>query len=243
MNDVLKEMGFSEREIKVYLALLELGETTVGPISSKTRIQHSKIYPTIEKLIDKGMVSFIIKSNMKHFSPQDPKELINLQKEREKKLLDILPELEQKQKFSSDKQIATVFEGYKAVKSMFDVLIDSLNKDSFYYVFAFKQEYVSSELAGRLLRDVHMKLAEKKIDDRLIANISIKEEINKNYSGIKNVKIKFTELNLPIGLMIVDNRVINWNWGERPTAIEIISSQIAEKYQQFFLEMWKLAKK
>ena len=60
MEDILKSIGLSEREIKVYLALLELGQTTVGPVATKTRIQHPKIYQTLEKLIDKGLVNFII---------------------------------------------------------------------------------------------------------------------------------------------------------------------------------------
>lgn len=243
MNEILKDLGFSEREIKVYLALLELGETKVGPIATLTRLQHSKVYETLEKLIEKGLANFIIKSKTKYFSSQDPKELLNIQKEKERKLIELIPELHKKQKFSHDKQIATVYDGYNAIKSLFDSILDSLKKDSYYYVFAFKQEYITSEQASRLLRDVHMRLAEKKIDDKMIANISVRKEIHKNYSGISNIKIKFTDLNLPLGLMIVDNRVINWVWGERPTAIEIISNQIAEKYKQFFLEIWNLAKK
>ena len=88
-----------------------------------------------------------------------------------------------------------------------------------------------------------MQLSEKKVDDRLIANISIKKEFEKNYSDIKGIKYRFTNLNLPLGLMIIDDRVINWIWGERPTAVEIVSKQIAQQYREFFLELWKIAKK
>ena len=82
---ILKEIGFSDREIKVYLALLELGETTVGPIASRTRIQHSKIYQTLEKLIDKGLISFIIKSKTKYFQAQNPNQILNMLKEKERR--------------------------------------------------------------------------------------------------------------------------------------------------------------
>jgi len=50
-------------------------------------------------------------------------------------------------------------------------------------------------------------------------------------------------MNLPLGLMIIDDNVINWVWGERPTAIQIKSKQIAEQYKKFFLGNWKIAKK
>lgn len=243
MEKILKELGFSERESKVYVALLELGETTVGPIAYKTRIQHSKIYPTLEKLIDKGLVNFIIKSKTKYFFAQDPKQILNLLKEKEREFLEILPMLEQKRKYSNEQQVATVYEGYKAITAMFDSILEDLDKNSYYYVFAFKDEYIESELASSFLRKIHMRLAEKRVDDRLIANISIKKRFMKNYKDIKNANSRFTNMNLPLGLMIINNRVINWIWGERPTAVEIKSKQIAEEYKKFFLEIWNFAKK
>lgn len=242
MEKILKELGFSERETKVYLALLELGSITVGPIAAKTRIQHAKVYQTLEKLIDKGLASYIIKSKTKYFQAQSPKRILSSLKEKEREFLAILPRLEEKQEFSKEPQVARVHEGYKAIKAMFESIIEGLNKNSHYYVFAFKEEYLHSPLASRFLRQVHMQLAEKKVDDRLIANSSIKKDFKKNYAGIKNLKAKFTNLNLPLGLMIIDNKVINWVWGKRPTAIEITSKQIASQYQKFFLEIWKTSK-
>ena len=240
-EEIFRDLGFSEREIKVYLAMLELGSTTVGPIAAKTRMQHSKVYQTFEKLIDRGLVSFIIKSKTKYFLAQNPKQIMNIIKEKERKFSEILPQLEQKQQFSYDPQIATVYEGYKAIKAMFDSILDEMNKSSYYYVFAFKDEYIMSELASRFLRNIHMRLSDKDVDDRLIANISIIKEFKKNYANIENIKIRFSKFDLPFGLMIIDDRVINWVWGERPTAIEIISKQIAQSYKKFFLDIWKLS--
>ena len=125
---------------------------------------------------------------------------------------------------------------------MFDFILEELNNKSYYYVFAFKDDYLTSELASRFLRGIHMQLSEKKVDDRLIANISIKKEFERNYLDIKDMKYKFTNINLPLGLMIINDRVINWVWGERPTAIEIVSKQIAQQYKKFFLEIWKISK-
>ena len=125
---------------------------------------------------------------------------------------------------------------------MFDSILEELDNKSYYYVFVFKEEYTKSKLASRFLRNIHIQLSEKKVDDRLVAHTSIKEEFKKNYSDIKNVKYRFTNINLPLGLMIINNRVINWIWGERPTAIEIISSQIAQQYKKFFLEIWKTSR-
>ena len=47
---LLKEVGLTEGEAKVYLALLELGASTSGPIVKKSRVSRSIIYNILEKL-------------------------------------------------------------------------------------------------------------------------------------------------------------------------------------------------
>jgi HTH-type transcriptional regulator, sugar sensing transcriptional regulator len=243
MERKLQEIGLTERESKVYLALLELGETTVGPIASKTKIQHAKIYPTLEKLIDKGLVSYIIKSKTKYFQATSPKNLLRLIKEKENLIKDIIPDLELKNKHSKEIQTARVYEGYDAIKSLFASLISSFEEHDFYYAFSFKTEYEVSSLASRFFRKIHLELQERKVDDKILSDSKVKERVKNNYKDIANVKIRFSTLHLPIGLVITPTQVINVIWGERPTAIEIISPQIARQYKEFFNEMWKLAKK
>jgi HTH-type transcriptional regulator, sugar sensing transcriptional regulator len=239
----LMEIGFSEREAKVYLAMLDLGEVTVGPIASKTGIQHAKIYPTLEKLIKRGLATYITKSKTKYFRAEEPKRIISILKEKERKFREIIPLMEKRKKEASDLQHAKIYEGFKAIKAMYEDILEDLTKDSFYYVFPFKQEYVDTPLAQRFLRKIHLQLSEFEVDDRMITHSSIRKEFRKNYSNIKGVKFRFTDMEIPLGLIIMDNKVINVIWGERPTAVEIQSRQIAEQYKKFFLDMWKQAKK
>lgn len=242
MEKLFADLGFTQRETKVYLALLDLGETKMGPLAAKTRLQSSKIYQTLEKLIDKGLVTFVLKSKIKYFQAQDPLEILNILKEKEQAFTEVLAELQQRKKFPQERQVAKVYEGYKGIKSLYNSLIDSVDSKSYYYVFAFRAEYDISALASRFLRDIHFRLNEKKVDDRIIGHGSVKQKIIKNYGDIKRIKLRFTSHMFPQGLVIVNDRVINLRWGERPTAVEIISSQIAQQYKAFFLEMWKQAK-
>jgi HTH-type transcriptional regulator, sugar sensing transcriptional regulator len=242
-EQVLRDIGLTERETKVYLALIELGESTVGPIATKTKIQHAKIYPTLDKLIARGLVAFVTKSKTKHFQTTNPKQLLSMIKEKEEAIRSILPRLELKKKLSTELQTTRVYEGYDAIKSLFNQTISKLSKDDFYYAFSFKDEYHFSTVASRYFRQIHLQLAEKKVDDKMLSDISIKKQIKQNYKEIKNINLKFSKMHLPIGLVITKNQVINMIWGERPTAIEIVSSQISKQYKEFFEEMWDLAKK
>lgn len=241
-TDIFKELGFTERETKVYIALLELGVTTVGPIATKTKLQHSKVYETLDKLIEKGLVSYILISKTKHFRASEPKEILNLLDDRKRRFKEVLQDLEQKQKYSNSKQIAVIHEGFKAFKAMFDRIADQLNEKDFYWAFAFKKEYYT-ETASIFLRNFHQKLEEKKIDDRAIGYIDVENVIRDNFKGNKNIKIRFTKNETPLGTIIIKNKVINLVWGDRPTAIEITSEQIYEQYKKFFLEIWEKSKR
>ncbi|MCK5624391.1 helix-turn-helix domain-containing protein [Candidatus Pacearchaeota archaeon] len=240
-ENIFKELGFTERETKVYLALLEIGETTVGQITSKTKLQHSKVYETLDKLVEKGLVSYIIVSKTKHFKASDPKEILNIIEDRKRRFKDVLKELELKQQYSKSKQVAIVHEGFKSLQALFNRIADELQRGDSYWAFAFKEEYLS-ETAPLLLRNFHKKLEEKKIDDRALGHASVKKEIKNNFDNNKNIKIRYTNNETPLGTIIIKGKVINLIWGDRPTAIEITSEQIYKQYKKFFDEIWKRAK-
>ena len=69
--ELLKEIGLTEGEIKVYLALFTLGSTSTGPLIKEAKIHSSKVYPILDRLIDKGLVSFI-KENKKTIYTANP---------------------------------------------------------------------------------------------------------------------------------------------------------------------------
>src|SRR3989344_3725804 len=97
---LLLEAGLTEGEVKVYLALLEIGETTTGPLIKKAKVSASKCYDILERLIQKGLVSSSVKANMKYFSAADTKRILDYVKEREQdlaekrqQLMQLIPEL------------------------------------------------------------------------------------------------------------------------------------------------------
>jgi len=57
MNEkLLEEIGLTKGEIKTYLTLLQIGESTTGKIIDEAGISSGKIYEILNKLIRKGLV-------------------------------------------------------------------------------------------------------------------------------------------------------------------------------------------
>jgi|GEM_PF-1243449 len=55
----LMDMGLTEYQARVYLALLKLGKTTAGEIPSESKVPRTRIYSTLKGLHEKGLVEII----------------------------------------------------------------------------------------------------------------------------------------------------------------------------------------
>ena len=64
----LQNLGFYKNEAKVYLALLELGFTSTGPLIKKTNLHRNIVYESLDKLITHGLVASTMQKGKKHLS-------------------------------------------------------------------------------------------------------------------------------------------------------------------------------
>ena len=247
-TEILTQLGLAESEIKVYFALLQLETSTVGPIIEKAKVPDSKIYAILEKLKEKGLVSFVIKNNVKHFQASDPKNLIHLLNEKERQIQEqkkeleesIIPQIEQRRKLAEEKQEAVVYESLEGVKSAFNLILETLNKGDEYQVFVLGESLREKQVMS-FLQNYHKKRIEKGIRARLISSKEFRDVINKSYR-YKGLKIRFTSQRLPIGTFIFKNHVMTAIWeGEKPTAFVIKSRKNYEYYKEFFEGVWKNA--
>ena len=91
--DTLKELGLTDNEVAVFLALLETGPATAGPLVPKCRLHRSRIYAALERLVDKGLVSVIRKGRRHLHEALPPENLIAVLEERNKRFADLIPAL------------------------------------------------------------------------------------------------------------------------------------------------------
>ena len=76
----------------------------------------------------------------------------------------------------------------------------------------------------------------------MVANIKIKNVFEKHHV-FPGMKVKYTKQTLPTGVFIYGNKVMTVVWGENPTAFVITSKNNANRYREFFEEIWKTANK
>ena len=67
--------GLTENEAEVYLLLLQEDSSLASALASDTKISRPHVYDSLNKLIEKGLASYVIKNNRKYFRSANPKEL------------------------------------------------------------------------------------------------------------------------------------------------------------------------
>jgi len=189
--EMLESAGFTKGELKVYSALLDLGETTSGPIIAKSGISSSKVYEILEKLSKKGLVSHIVKNKTKYFQPADPQRILDYL-DKEKTILEktrnkaekLVKTLSAKQKVFSEQQSSSLYEGFEGIKSVFISILNTLKKGEEYYVFTVKEEASSNELRLFFIQH-HQKRVKKGIKVKLLSDIRFKSKIQSMYPNYK----------------------------------------------------------
>jgi sugar-specific transcriptional regulator TrmB len=136
---ILEDIGLTKGESKVYLALLELGSSTTGPVVDKSGISASKVYEILDKLIKKGLISYVVKEKTRIYIVQTPKRILDFLDEKEKQVKEnkteikqILPELMLKMASGAAGPDVQVLEGKKGFIAAHDKLIDELEKGGRY---------------------------------------------------------------------------------------------------------------
>ena len=148
VEPLLEEIGLSKNEIKIYLILLKLGSTTTGAIIKQTGIHNSKVYDGLERLSNKGLVTYVVVANTKHFTAVNPERLLDfledkkkLIEEHEKGIKKFLPQLKAMREIGVDETEAEIFRGWKGMESVFNEGIRVMgNGDTWYVIGAYAGE-------------------------------------------------------------------------------------------------------
>ncbi len=248
-TEPLRELGLTEGEIKVYLALMRLGETTSGPIVEESGVSVSKVYTLLDKLAKKGLITHIIKKDTKHFLPADPNRLlVYLQekevalKKQELKLKELIPQLELQQNTAINAETAQIYEGLKGIQTARERTFKIMKKgDEIWILGISKTPYEG--MMTRYFREYHQRRYEKGIKCKYLYN-----EYAKEFAEL-SAKYPLSEVRyMPKGMIThswmeiyADTLTIGLNKG-KSFSIVIQNQEVANSFRAYAQMLWSIAK-
>lgn len=238
---VLEELGLSHAESQVYLSLLELGPSKTGVVISDTGLQSSTVYHVLGSLVDKGLVSSVLKGKIKHFQAEPPESFLLFLDEKKRRLEGILPTLRKLETQRKQKQSATVYMGMQGMKiAMNDILI-TMKSGEEYYFFQVPSRNFTTQQVQRFYRQYHVRRDAKGIRVKGLTLKDNLKQMRRIHQGLKHSQIRWLKEFNPMGLIIYKNKVMTIDW-DTTSAFVIQSESVAHSYRKFFNEKWKKAK-
>ncbi|MDP1695158.1 MAG: helix-turn-helix domain-containing protein [Candidatus Woesearchaeota archaeon] len=250
-TEILKEIGLTESETKVYLALLELGDSTRGEIVNKSGIAGSKVYEILEKLQEKGLVSIYLQNNIKHFKPTNPKQILGYLEDKkqqisktEAEVKSILPNLLSLYGSSKEEQEVELISGLKGLELIFKEQIEAMHKGDTCYVIG-GTKGVDEEIVQAFFEKVHIWRREKGIKTKMLFNLSQKESTERLYSSKKypDTTTRYIRHTSPVAINVYKNKTIIIIFGKKMSAISIKSADVAKSFIEYFNLLWTSSKR
>jgi len=246
---IFRDLGLSDGEIKVYLALARLGESSTGNITKESHVSKSKVYDILDRLIDKGFVGYIIKNRVKHFLANDPQNILEYVQKKEKKLAEtkakvqqILPQLALQHRTHVSTQFAEVTEGFQGLKSIREELMRTLKQGDALLVFGAPR--IANEKWESWFLNFHRKREARGIKLKIIYNSNARDygEIRKKFK-LTQVRYLPNELISPNWIDIYNDAVLFCFVLKTTLALLVRDKSLADSFKSYFNIMWKESKK
>ncbi len=242
-TDFFKKIGLTEGETKVYLALLKIGETSVGSIGRESKVSKSKMYDILDKLIDKGLVSYITRDGIKQFSPNSPHAIIDLVMKQEQELIQtkiqaqhLAKELEAQEQ-QKPVRLAEIIEGLQGLKAIREELIGQLKKGDEFLVLGAPR--VANEKWEAWFLEFHKRREARGIRMRIIYNSNAREYGEKRKQFTKtHVRYLTNNMISPVWLDIYTDSVLFIFTLHQTLAVVIRNKELAQSFKAYFDIIW-----
>lgn len=234
-TEILKKIGLTETEVKIYLELLSLGATSAGKIVEQTGIYRKNLYDALNKLIEKGLVTYVVENKIKVFQAKEPDNLLRYLDEKKEELEDILPELNAKTKSQTPEIESEIYRGVEGIKT---ILKDCLNYKEVLMIGA------TGDVENRLpyfWPQYNKKREKLKCKWKLLLVHEAKDKpITKSqYYEYKVLPKILSGLNV---IYIYGDYVANILWLEKPLAFVTKHRTLANNYRKYFNYIWETIK-
>ena len=243
-EDILGQIGLSPNETKIYEALVEHGESTIGQISLIAKVHRRNAYDAIHRLIEKGLCFQIFSGSGNRYNAVDPNKLKELFAEREQRLSEILPILNKKFKERAVAEEAYIYRGHEGQKNIWRDLL-RVGQDS-YFIGAKGGWYDPRLTASR--KSFFKEANRKKIKFIQLFDTEVKTllpDFPKHFEGQLEYRFLPKEYSTNSAIHIFGDYVISYTGiglgkvSENVIFFVIQSKNLAESYRTWFWHMWQ----
>ncbi len=126
--EITKNLGFSTKAAKVYLAALELGEASVQQLAQASKLKRTTLYYILDELVEAGALIFTKTGKKTYYVPEEPTTLLKNVKEKISTFEDSMALLEEKVGYTKNKPRVYFLYGSAGFKATWDMILATREK-------------------------------------------------------------------------------------------------------------------
>ncbi|MDD4333280.1 MAG: helix-turn-helix domain-containing protein [Patescibacteria group bacterium] len=244
---ILKKLGLQDKEIKIYLKLLESGAISVRELAQISGLNRGTTYDILKRLQESGLVSYYHQKTKQKFIAEDPEKLLKLVKNKEDeikaakdKISEIIPELKSLQDKGGYKPTTKFYEGNSGVREILEDLLETMEltneKEREYFVYS----------ATKASKDIN-KAYPNFTYDRIKKKIRVKSISLAKGGGLHGLdERRWLGINDESATFIIIYKdkcaFISQDAHNQPVGVIIENKMIYETQKNIFLKLWGLIK-
>lgn len=239
----LEKLNLSPREADVYMALLELGETSIERISLKSKIKRTTVYDVVKMLKDKGLIGTLKRKKRTLYYAEDPRILGNQLEEKKAALNNILPQLLSMANLIDKKPAIKFFEGIEGIKNVYQDTLNYPNQEILMWASTEIYKYFDNDFMWKYYVP---KRIEKKIWMRSIGqDLEIVRKIqSRDAKQLRETRFhNFKEFPFDVEINLYGKRKIGIMSFKEEIGLVIESEKIYNTLKSIFELNWKMLEK
>lgn len=224
IDQILGKYGLSDKEVRVYLALLELGPSPVRKVASKAGVNRGTTYDILKSLREQGLAAYYHKDKHQYFVAEDPKKLFDAWQAKidafaglKNDLKELVPQLRALANVVHERPVVTYYDGLAGVRVILQDVLDQVSlavvKEYYVYSSASVRKYLYAAYPDFTEQRIAQKIKVKVIaigSGGETAELSERKWLTKDessptytliYAG-RLAMISTVEAGLPVGLII-----------------------------------------
>lgn len=235
----LKTIGFSANEAKVYLATLELGESTVLPIAQKSGLPRTYCYDILDSLVERGNVSYIEKRGRRRYSAIQPRLLKQIALDQFRNFDSVLPDLESLYQQAPARPRVRFFEGKEGLVAIHN---ETLAEAREILVFGSTEQWIGSfDDYFEFIRSLVKKgIKIKDLTRKMPETLKYKELYKEPLQEMRFIRDSWDFMS---DCVIWGNKIALLSYGQEMHGIVIESKDMAQSMNVVFRILWEQSKK
>lgn len=237
---LLENTGFTEKEARVYLALLELGKGDVSDIAKIAGLKRSIIYVLLEGLIKRGYVSELPNQKINTYQAIDPSFILTQLKTVTRNFSEMLPIFRTLHNKGKQRPKITYHETKEGIWNVYQEMnqsekaffISSYEKIGKYFPGAIG-EWISAYQKGIIPLKARHLVANNKFDLEIMRKFSAINQEVKYLPAIKEFNMDFT---------IFKNKLAITSLEDEPFIVVIESESLVNSIRPIFEIAWRSGK-